>query len=121
MQSLSLNDGGVGIIEYEDYIYIDNFNKAQQVFKYFGQYISKLSIAYGKNQENSLRRLFPLVLRYSNALTEFTINTRDETILDGITRPFYNVENVSISGNYKKLGSNTLNLKEIFPKCVDCV
>lgn len=116
MQSLSLNDGGIGINENKNYIYIGNLNKAQQVFKYFGHYISKLTIAYGKNQENSLRKLFPLVLRYSDALTEFTINTRDETILDGITRPFHNVENLSISGNYKKLGSNTLNLKEMFPK-----
>lgn len=105
----------MNIFEFEETIQVENFGLISTIFKHFGQFISSVKINYGKCKKSQLKEIITFVNRNSNSLKKLQLEMYED-VLDGIEKPFINVEDVSFVGEYKRLGNKQLSLSEIFPK-----
>lgn len=86
-------------------------------FKYFGQMIKMVDISnFESRYKNISFDTIEVINKNSIGLESLKLNTHDENILDYVSQPFINVKHVVLNGVYRQLGSNSMNLNEIFPK-----
>lgn len=100
--------------EKNDVIFIEKFNMTLEVFKLFGPFISKLKIKYERDQGHLMKQILKVI--NPDAIKMLHLENYDRFILNDITKPFPNAEHVAFIGEYNKLGSDALNLNEMFPK-----
>lgn len=93
---------------------------AEKFLKYFGKFITRLSIAYDMVESF---RWHKLVGKYVNeycaeTLIEFSARDCKDGVFENMTKPFTKVERVAFEGMWKKVGSDRLGLDELFPELV---
>lgn len=90
------------------------------VLKHFGTSISKLRVVYRSDEKESNTTLVreanrQINLQCAKSLVEIDIDSYFESFFDEMTHPFERVENVTIYGQFKKLGNSNMTLAEVFP------
>lgn len=101
--------------------YVHRADAILSILKRFGPLISNLGLEYGKHiysfenrtMVSSINQL--INLKCSETLIQIEIDTNYESFFDDMTRPFKQVENVTIRGEFEKLGNANMTLVEMFP------
>lgn len=103
-----------------DLTHLRNAEMVSNVLKHFGTSIAKLRVVYLSDEKDSNITLVrtangQINLQCAKSLVEIDIDSYFESFFDEMTRPFERVENVTIYGQFKKLGNSNMTLAEIFP------
>lgn len=97
-----------------------NAETISNILKHFGSSILRLKIVYRSDEANSNTTMINSETRLINlqcakSLLEIDIDNYYESFFDEMVEPFERCENVTIRGQFKKLGNSNLTLSEIFP------
>lgn len=103
-------------LESDDNIQIGSLDEATKLFRHFGSLITRLKINYGTNDDCHAKEVISLANLHCDTLRHLKINSFDENALEGVQKPFQTVEDLSMHGKFGKLGSDTLQLNEMFPR-----
>lgn len=100
----------------QEIITLESFEMFAKVLKIFGHLISSLKIKmsqYDPNREN-VKRL--VKFHCIHTLNRLYIDSDDEQFFDAFTKPFANVELLSLAGRFNRLDNAAFaNLNELFP------
>lgn len=111
---MSYQESFIPLIDNRLIIY--NYNVSLLLLEHFGTYITDLEISYYVDQQHKVKEFMSYASKYCDNLVHLNLLSRCDDALDGITKPFYNVINVTLDGRYKKMGNDLFNLSEMFPK-----
>lgn len=110
------------LTETDDYIYIQRLETMLRILKNFGRSISKLSTHHSigeqlsKEQLDLVKTINGLISsNCADTLVHFETCNSQENVFDGITKPFKNVENVTLHGQFKTLRNANFTFDELFP------
>lgn len=102
-----------------DYLYIYHYGFTLNFLKYFGSLISNLEIAYSQGHSFGpvdITEISKAInLHCAETLVKFTIKNFHGNFFDHMTKPFENLEELSIHGLFNKLGSLSLTMDSLFP------
>lgn len=99
----------------ENNIQIANYNFLLEFLRLFGQAVRKFSIDFQHTPVASCKKIIRSLRLYCESLTQLDLFGSRGFELNDVDTPFESVQNVSVSGVWKKWGSNTLNFPQIFP------
>ncbi|XP_055308109.1 uncharacterized protein LOC129572190 [Sitodiplosis mosellana] len=106
---VQVSDGSIIVYRYEETVL---------VLKHFGSHILDLRIMFydESDQESQLKQIITLLNQKCSNLTKLSIYSSENwDTLEDVQRIFYTVKDLAFFGRYNKLGSETLNLNEMFP------
>lgn len=103
-----------------DFGYLRNAETILNILKHFGSSITRLKIVYLSDEANSNTTMIKtenrlINLQCAKSLLEIDIRNYYESFFDEMVEPFERCENVTICGQFKKLGNSNMTLAEMFP------
>lgn len=106
--------------ETNEYIEIEHAEAAIKMLIQFGRFIKNLKIQHVSTvshlDREPTKKVYRLIQEHcSESLTQFHFKHNEFNYFDYVTKPFKNVQNVTLNGNMNHLGNNQLNLQQIFP------
>lgn len=108
--------------DYDDIIYVQRVERMLSILKHFGHLILKLSFEnnvvrkLSEDQLNSIRMVNSLISsNCADTLMEFKTYDCLDDVFHGLTKPFTKVENVTLHGEFKRLGNSDFNFTDLFP------
>lgn len=99
-------------------INIRNLVTAVRIVKHFGHLISHLEITqYGRNCRGGDKLMINNLINYycSESLTQLTLDINEADFFDCMNKPFINIKDLSIEGDFKSLNSKSFQFNELFP------
>lgn len=97
-------------------IQIFSFDLSLIVLKYFGRVIRSLEVVYSSMNMDRTKKINQAINKYcSKTLVQFDLQYCNENSLEKWTRPFVNVESVSIGSQLSISTNDTLSLDQLFP------
>lgn len=108
--------------DYDDIIYVQRVERMLSILKHFGHLILKLSFEnnvvrkLSEDQLNSIKMVNSLISsNCADTLMEFKTYDCLDDVFHGLNKPFKKVENVTLHGEFKKLGNSDFNFTDLFP------
>lgn len=106
----------------DDLIYVQRVERMLSILKHFGHLILKLSFEnnvvrkLSEDQLNSIKMVNSLISsKCADTLMEFKTYDCLDDVFHGLTKPFTKVENVTLDGEFKRLGNSDFNFTDLFP------
>lgn len=103
-------------------ITIRQMDVALSILKYFGQLIPSIEIHHSDlyTAQSDPKEFYNHINLYcADNLKSLKLNTNDEHLFAGMTKPFAQVETLSIAGRFESFASETLTFSELFPRVRD--
>lgn len=103
------------LVDQHNVLNLTDVSLIERLFKNYGPMISRLDISFKSDTKNESKEVIDLANRYCTDLKQLHLFSYDQETLDDVNAPFLSVENVLMYGDFRRLGSKTLQLNEIFP------
>lgn len=103
--------------QFPNKLIIGKFDVISIFFEYFGHMVQAVDILKYKiwDEQKNLKEIVKIVNNNSNSLKVLKLENTVEDILNSVAQPFRSIKRLDLSGVFDKLGSESMDLNEMFP------